>query len=183
MTIMAERRADELRALATRMLQMANDLEKDKLEVVAPAQRESLSLTSWDGEDSELLLIKASEIYLSRRRRKKYISQDLFGEPAWDLLLDLFISRLKKKRVSVSSACIAADVPLTTALRWLGILVENNLIERFDSETDQRVRWVQLTDSASQTMAEFVRDSIKKTGKSFSNSDQYLVTSNTENIS
>ncbi|MEZ5655102.1 MAG: hypothetical protein R3E04_04340 [Sphingobium sp.] len=57
-----------------------------------------------------------------RRRRDAIFSDELgassiFGEAAWDMLLDLFVSRSENKRVSVSSLCIASGVPATTALR------------------------------------------------------------------
>lgn len=177
MTVITDRRAGELRAMATKLLQMASAIESDQSKISQPVHREKQIFKSWDAEDSEVLSIKASEMYRARRRRQHYLDHDLFGEPAWDLLLDLFIARLQKKMVSVSSACIAADVPPTTALRWLGVLVETNLIERFDSETDQRVSWVRLTDNASQDMAEFFRDLIQRHDKPTDSSDLYLIES------
>lgn len=47
---------------------------------------------------------------------------DLFGEPAWDMIVDLFIAAEENKTVSVSSLCIDASVPMTTVLRWNNIL-------------------------------------------------------------
>ena len=174
MTGLVDRRAGELRAMANRLLKMANDIESNQQNTSASNPVSDSIFKSWDENDSEILLTKASEIYRDRRRRRQYIDHDLFGEPAWDLLLDLFIARLKKKRVSVTSACIASDVPPTTALRWLGVLVEINLVERFDSETDQRVSWVRLTDGASRNMAQFIRDSIQRSGSFSAKSDIYL---------
>ena len=175
MIITAEQRASELRSLAARLLQVANDIDNEQSPEVDVKPRNSSAYESWDGADSELILAKANEIYRARRRRKRFFDPALFGEPAWDLLLDLFIARLKKKRVSVSSACYAADVPPTTALRWLGVLADSNLIERFESETDQRVTWVRLTDHASQLMAKFVRDMSSGAFKSMNTIDDYLI--------
>lgn len=78
-----------------------------------------------------------------RRRRDAIFSDqlgasDIFGEAAWDMLLDLFVSHSENKRVSVSSLCIASSVPATTALRHIRHLVDYGLIHREPDETDNR---------------------------------------------
>src|SRR3546814_5849017 len=49
----------------------------------------------------------------ARRMRDQFFRSELFADPAWDMLLDLMAARLEHKRVSVSSLCIAAAVPVT----------------------------------------------------------------------
>ena len=66
-----------------------------------------------------LALTLAREFYAGRRRRARYLSVDLFGEPTWDILLDLYVAAREGRRVPTTSACIGAHVPPTTALRWL----------------------------------------------------------------
>src|SRR5690348_11712896 len=61
----------------------------------------------------------AQGLYRLRRRRERLFPTPLFSEPGWDLLLDLFIAESEGKRVSITSACIAAAVPTTTAVRCL----------------------------------------------------------------
>ena len=60
----------------------------------------------------------------ARRLRDQYFRGDLFADPAWDMLLDLMAARIEKNRVAVSSLCIAAAVPATTALRWIKALTD-----------------------------------------------------------
>lgn len=93
-------------------------------------------------------LDKAQSIYRARQARGSFFGAngDVFADPAWDILLDLFAARELGRRVSISSACIAANVPPTTALRWLGTLEERDLIERKADEQDRRRSYVQLTD-------------------------------------
>ncbi len=55
----------------------------------------------------------------ARRLRARYFPEELFADPAWDMLLDLLQAEIAHLRVPVSSLCIAAAVPATTALRWL----------------------------------------------------------------
>jgi hypothetical protein len=57
------------------------------------------------------------EIIRKRQVRKQFFPAELFADPAWDIMLDLAAARLEGKQVSVSSLCIAAEVPTTTALR------------------------------------------------------------------
>jgi hypothetical protein len=54
----------------------------------------------------------------ARRLRSRFFSEELFADPAWDMLLDLLQAEISHLRVPVSSLCIAAAVPATTALRW-----------------------------------------------------------------
>lgn len=90
-------------------------------------------------------LTVAREIYAERRRRHKFLPADLFGEPTWDILLDLYIAAREERRVPTTSACIGAHVPPTTALRWLRILEARGLIEREDDGRDGRRTFVRLT--------------------------------------
>ena len=89
----------------------------------------------------------ARQVYDKRRKRAALFgNSELFGEPAWDILLDLYIAHAENKPVSVSSACIGSAAPPTTGLRWLGVLAENELILREHDPEDQRRVLVRLTD-------------------------------------
>ena len=92
-----------------------------------------------------LHLATARQIYAERRRRHKYLPADLFGEPTWDILLDLYIAARENRRVPTTSSCIGAHVPPTTALRWLRILETRGLVEREDDGRDGRRTFVRLT--------------------------------------
>lgn len=98
----------------------------------------------------------AERTYRNRRRRAEIFADDtLFGEPAWDILLDLFVAAEKGKRVAVSSACIGAGVPNTTALRWLNVLETRGLVEREDDNRDARRSFVRLTTRGHTLMREY----------------------------
>ena len=88
----------------------------------------------------------ARRIYQARRRRGRVFGDEtLFGEPAWDILLDLFSAAIHNKRVAVTSACIGAAVPSTTALRWIKVLEDKGLIVREDDTADARRTFVRLS--------------------------------------
>lgn len=87
-----------------------------------------------------------------RGARAKYLGADLFGEPAWDLLLQIYLAELDHVRLSVSSACNRVDVPDSTALRWVTKLIDKGLVRRYDDQFDQRRSFLALTDSGTAAM-------------------------------
>ena len=97
-------------------------------------------------------------IIRNRQLRSKFFDEDFFADPVWDMLLDLTAARAEHKRVSVTSLCIAAGVPPTTALRWINVLVDSGLAERSNDDTDRRRIFVALTDSAADAMARYFNE-------------------------
>ncbi|MEO1731548.1 MAG: winged helix DNA-binding protein [Pseudomonadota bacterium] len=98
----------------------------------------------------------ARATYARRRKRTSIFGDpELFGEPGWDILLDLYIAQVEEKPVSVSSACIGSAAPPTTGLRWLGVLAEQGLVEREHDARDQRRVLVRLTDKALEAMDDY----------------------------
>lgn len=96
-------------------------------------------------QDIRALAAVAENEYRSRRLREEVLGNDLFGEPAWDMLLDLYINHARKRRVPVTSLCQASSRPITTALRWITELQTRGLVSRCDSSQDNRVSYVELT--------------------------------------
>jgi hypothetical protein len=88
--------------------------------------------------------------------RTSFFPGGLFADPAWDMLLDLMHARLNGKRISVSSLCIAARVPATTALRRIGDLVSTGLAIRMRDETDGRRVFIELTEDGYARMASYL---------------------------
>ncbi len=100
---------------------------------------------------------RARAIYTTRRRRDAIFGKtELFGEPAWDILLDLYVAFVEEKQVSVSSACIGSAAPPTTGLRWLGVLADEGLVVREQDPADQRRVLVRLTDRGVEAMDEYL---------------------------
>lgn len=87
-----------------------------------------------------------------RRQRDRFFPSDLFADPAWDILLDLYASHYEDRPISVSSACIAAAVPATTALRWLKTLSDKGQIVRVPDLEDGRRIFVAISDQSKQRL-------------------------------
>lgn len=91
----------------------------------------------------------------ARRLRARFFDADLFADPAWDMLLDLFQAEIAQHRVPVSSLCIAAAVPPTTALRWIKTMTDAGLFHRRADPHDGRRVFVELAPQASGAMRRY----------------------------
>jgi DNA-binding transcriptional ArsR family regulator len=95
-------------------------------------------------------------IIRARRMRDQYFRAELFADPAFDMLLDLYAARLEGSRVAVSSLCIAAAVPATTALRWIKALTDKGLFVRQADPQDGRRVYIALSDEAGRAMGRYL---------------------------
>ena len=98
----------------------------------------------------------AKWLYWSRRVRPDVGIGDLYGEAVWDMLLDLYIQEQSGKEVSVSSLCIAAHVPSTTALRYVAIMEERGWFVREEDDVDKRRTFLRLSSLGKEAMATYL---------------------------
>ena len=84
--------------------------------------------------------------------RDQFFGAALFEDPGWDMLLDLYAADLERRRVSVSSLCIAAAVAPTTALRWIARMTDSGLFERQPDPHDRRRAYMALSPPARDAM-------------------------------
>lgn len=92
-----------------------------------------------------------------RRLRDHYFRSAMFADPAWDMLLDLYAARLERQRVAVSSLCIAAAVPATTALRWIKTMTDQRLFVRVADPQDGRRVFIELSDEAAAGLEAYLK--------------------------
>ncbi len=92
----------------------------------------------------------------ARRLRERFFLADLFADPAWDMLLDLFAARIERTQVAVSSLCIAAAVPPTTALRTIRAMTATGLLTRVDDPGDRRRVFIALSEATATAMQNYV---------------------------
>lgn len=85
-------------------------------------------------------------ILIARRSREAVFGPNLFSEPSWDALLELYAATLGTRRMTLGDLSRAINTPLSTSVRWVSVLEERGLVE---SETDHIVAgrvWVRLTE-------------------------------------
>ncbi|CAN5310937.1 hypothetical protein BH09PSE3_BH09PSE3_09560 [soil metagenome] len=115
------------------------------------------------------VMVKVADIrnmIRSRRLRDRFLPADLFGEAAWDMLLDLMAARIEGTQVAVSSLCIAAAVPPTTALRAIRGMTERGLFLRVADDHDKRRIFIELSDATADAMRSYF-SAVKQQGPVF----------------
>jgi len=124
---------------------------RDDLERIARSAR-SLAAEEAPAEAPEdIARVNAADVrqlIRARRLRDRFFDGRLFADPAWDILLDLYAAHLEHREVSVSSLCIAAATPPTTALRWIASMTDADVLMRRPDKRDKRRYLIELSSSA-----------------------------------
>jgi DNA-binding MarR family transcriptional regulator len=103
--------------------------------------------------ERDMHLAQVRYVIEERARRFEYLRADLFAEPAWDILLRLYMSELSEERVTVACLAESTYVPSSTTIRWIKMLECENLIARIIEPCQPRRVIVALTDKGSGAMA------------------------------
>lgn len=150
--VAADRNTARLRQLSDEVSRIASTLAR--LSTDSPATPPTLQKPVESGVP-EVSADVIRSVIRARRLRSRYFPDDLFADPAWDMLLDLLQAEVAQLRVPVSSLCIAAAVPATTALRWLKNMVQQGLFVRRADPHDARRVFVELAPQASIAMRRY----------------------------
>jgi CheY-like chemotaxis protein len=111
---------------------------------VVPADR--------DAPSDEDLLAMLRTLKRSSDQRSEFFDQTIFGDPCWDILLELTAARIQGQTVPVSSACTATHLPFSTALRHIRRLVDLGMIKRWQDPDDRRRDLLDVEDAAFDSM-------------------------------
>jgi len=145
-----DRKAEHLRELSNEVSRIAGSLARLSTERSDPDEKPRNA-----PDQSDLTAEQVNAVLRARRLRSRFFPSDLFADPAWDMLLDLLYAELAHHRVAVSSLCVAAAVPATTALRWLNTLVAQGLAIRRNDPHDARRVFVELAPQASASLRRY----------------------------
>ena len=139
--------SDEVGRIAATLARLSSDPEPPSKTVERPASA-SGDVPAVSGE-------VVRDVIRARRLRARFFDEELFADPAWDMLLDLLQAEIAQHRVPVSSLCIAAAVPATTALRWIKTMTDNGLFNRRADPHDGRRVFIELAPAASLAMRRY----------------------------
>ena len=144
--------AERLRQLSDEVNRIAATLARLSAGPAAAARKfEPLQ----SNEAPEVAADTVRAVIRARRLRTRFFPEHFFADPAWDMLLDLLQAEIAQLRVPVSSLCIAAAVPATTALRWLKTMVTEGIFLRRADPHDGRRVFVELAPDASRTLRRY----------------------------
>ena len=78
----------------------------------------------------------AQRLLERRREREEALGAQLFRDPAWDMLLDLFVAQEEGRPVTLATVYVAPSVPITAAHRWVLVLEKQGLLVRIGDPVD-----------------------------------------------
>jgi len=139
--------SDEVGRIAATLARLSSDPETPAKTVERPV--------SASGDAPAVRGEVVRDVIRARRLRARFFDEELFADPAWDMLLDLLQAEIAQHRVPVSSLCIAAAVPATTALRWIKTMTDNGLFNRRADPHDGRRVFIELAPAASLAMRRY----------------------------
>jgi hypothetical protein len=91
----------------------------------------------------------------ARRLRYHFFPENLFGEPAWDMLLALLYAQNEGRQVTVSNLCEAITI------RWLNGLVAEGMVVRRRDPQDSTSELIELDPSTDTAFRQYF-DEISK---------------------
>lgn len=128
----------------------ACDCGMDRSQVDQSAPRDRPSATPLPG--AEL----AAWLFMARRLREEVLGADLFSDPAWDILLDVYAATARGEKVQISSLSPMSGVPSSTARRWAHKLIELGILERERDPKDHRLTYIRLSKAGHQRIMTFI---------------------------
>jgi DNA-binding MarR family transcriptional regulator len=130
----------ELTAPLARM----NPFEQLKALLVRKKLRQRLNLT----EDH------IRSVLLVRRARGASLGEQLFSDPAWDILLELFAAKLGEREMSLADVARAIETPESTTKRWVAALEERGLVQSRIDVAKANVVWIRLTEQGADRLGD-----------------------------
>lgn len=102
------------------------------------------------------LILRARIVLNSRRHRSHFFNPAMFGEPAWDMLLVLYVTERSEGRQSIGRLAEWIETPLTTAIRWIDYLEKERLVKREPHPNDKRVMFIRLSDKGRELLDSYL---------------------------
>lgn len=131
-------------AEARRLLSLLADVESGGRSQAGPA---GAARETGPGE----LVGRARAILASRRRREGLFGRTIFGEPAWEMLLLLYLGPSESRR-TLGRLGELAGISKSTALRWIDYLDRMGLVRREPHPTDKRAVFIELSEKGREAL-------------------------------
>ena len=103
----------------------------------------------------------ARRILAGRRERDRYFDPMVFSNPAWDMLLAMYVASAEGRVQSVLDCCAAAPVAQKVALRWLAYLKHEDMVIETRDSAQPRQTHIQLSDLMRRTISAYLGSLIR----------------------
>ena len=92
-----------------------------------------------------------------RRMRERHFGTELFGEPAWDVMLQLMIARIDGTEFKLSELTGNSASPPIASRQYVEELIQARLVDRFENADNEPDFYLSLSSEAARRMAELYR--------------------------
>lgn len=107
------------------------------------------------GLERELLQL-AQNIVQSRRHRNWEFGERLFSEPAWDMLLALYVCESSGSAATCADLIRASGEARSTAARWLAHLESELLVQKSRHPLNGRTDFIELSDRGRESLERYL---------------------------
>lgn len=112
--------------------------------------------------DDHSLARLAENILTDRALRKSHFPGELFSEPAWDILLCLFVADTRKSWLSEVSVCTTSGAPRSTAMRWINFMKKAGIIEKMDASNSDKPANFRITPYGAAQMRNYLKSILNR---------------------
>lgn len=141
-----------IRDLTTRLSAVAAEFSGRAEQAAFPASQSDTPPA--DQRDRRAL---AARLLDERRARRDFLPEELFHEPAWDMLLALYLAHVDRRTLNVKTLVACAEAPVTTSQRWIDHLDRLGLVSRATDQLDRRRIEVSLTQAGQDALEAYLR--------------------------
>jgi hypothetical protein len=85
-----------------------------------------------------------SHVVHARRTRTDFFAPEIFSDPAWDILLVLFLAKVRGEGMTTDQLAEAAGSSLSSSVRWIEILERTGLVHARCDRSGGGVKTVEL---------------------------------------
>jgi hypothetical protein len=91
-----------------------------------------------------------------RRGREATLGRELFSDPAWDMLLELYAASLGKRRMTLADLARSIDVPESTIARRVTLLADRGLVSSSVDTDEAALLWIDLNSAGASAMKRLI---------------------------
>jgi DNA-binding MarR family transcriptional regulator len=141
-----------MKELTAKLSAVAGEFDDRLADLVEPVEETEGETISPAG-----LIARATALLAERRLRRQHLPAELFHEPAWDMLLALFVARNDDQPMNIKALVAMADAPVTTSQRWIEHLYKLRLIDRVIDPADRRRVEISLSAMGEDAVSDYLR--------------------------
>jgi DNA-binding MarR family transcriptional regulator len=121
----------------------------------------SAALVRTGDDPAEARLALCEALLVKQRLLARHAPNRLFLDPAWNILVELYMARARHLQISFTSLAYGANVPLSTASRLVQEMERHDLVTRVMDAQDRRRTFLHIS-KAGEALVTMILDGIEE---------------------